>query len=153
VYDSDHIEIERVFPDLLDLYEEYFNDAVVRGLSRINAKMIGEFLAAATKFKHRAFREENEIRIIAIPYKQVMVDEGRSMGASDDGRKVKIIHHRQSSRGDIAHLTLFDTPKVHLPISRVIVGPSMDQDASFARARKMLGRRCPVRLSKTPFIG
>jgi hypothetical protein len=89
VYDSEFIGIGELFPDLLNLYEDYFNDAVVNGLSRIDRKMIGEFLAAATKFKHRAFREENETRVVAIPYKQQMVDEGRSMGSADDGREVK----------------------------------------------------------------
>jgi hypothetical protein len=151
-YDSGALDVDKIFPDLFDLYEKYFLDAIKNGLGLVNREMIREFLAAATKFKHRAFREENEVRIIAIPHREDMVEQVRSKDRADE-RDVKTIKTKRADTDEIPYLVLFESLKTKLPIKRVIIGPSRHQMENLARARAIVGRRCPVHRSETPFVG
>jgi hypothetical protein len=62
---------------------------------------------------------------------------------------------RKRSRGgrERRHILLFGKDFAALPLKRVIVGPSLSQDANAAFARNIVGAKVSVSKSATPYIG
>lgn len=54
--------------------------------------------------------------------------------------------------GGLNRVVLFDGLGEKLPIRRVIVGPSIDQERNLSHARSLLGPDVPVVLSETPYV-
>jgi hypothetical protein len=109
-----------------------FIDAAGRTLDQFLAKVrepemgVQEFLIGSTLLKNAMYREEREVRIVAIPgtsdlsaialrehagvFKPLPLPEVRTR--TDDGR----------------YVSLFEGKPVRLPILRVIVGPAADAE-------------------------
>ena len=69
-------------------------------------------------------------------------------------KPVKQVHHRPGRSGLIPYVALFDDLGQDLPIKRIIVGPSRNQDAHFEEVRKLVNRRgIQVQKSETPYVG
>jgi hypothetical protein len=110
------------------------------------------FIAGATRFKHHAFREEREVRIVGIPAtKPTLANFLRGHPEHDSLGRWKKINVRDVKQ--IRYMALFDTLGAVLPIKRVIVGPSRNQNESYARARAVLREGVPVTRSAIPFSG
>jgi hypothetical protein len=110
-------------------------------------------ISVAPRFKHIGFREEQEVRIIAIPAKQSVVDMMRLERPDETVAPAKVIHSRASTEGECPYLALFDCLGATLPIKRIIVGPSRNQDQNLAAARHLIKNKFPLSRSLTPFIG
>ena len=122
---------------------------VIGALSGIKTPL---FMSGATRFKHQGFREEREVRIVAIPAKRRMLERELDKHPEYDAPdRWKHVHSRASKH--IRYIKLFDTISAKLPIKRIIVGPSRNQDKNFARARAIVAEAVPVTRSATPFIG
>jgi hypothetical protein len=109
-----------------------------------------EFLTAATLLKHQGFREEREVRIVAIPGTSPLLDQARTEHADFPDRPLPEIRNRPQS--DRRYIPLFDGFNVQLPIERVIVGPSRNQVGNAAFARDLLGSSIQVTCSTTPWL-
>ena len=110
------------------------------------------FLSAAPLLKHQGFIEESEARIVAIPgtqhdYDAVVAEYGDSISLP-----LKNICQRTDTRGLRQYVVLFENLNLSLPIKRVIVGPSRDQDKNFNKARHLLGDQVELVRSQTPFL-
>ncbi len=108
-----------------------------------------DFLSVATRFKHRAFKEEREVRIIASPWiKQHFTNASKE----ERGRgKLKPVRKRRGSQ----FIDLFDNKGIpRLPIKRVIIGPSKDRDGRIKEVKRVLRQRPEIDIcvSETPFI-
>ena len=105
------------------------------------------FMSACPLFKHQGFREEREVRIVAIPAaREVLRSFVEQYPEYDVSDRWKSIHVRGDE--NIRYLKFNDNPnKGALPIKRVIVGPSQAQNA-----RSIVGD-IPVVCSATPFRG
>ena len=109
------------------------------------------FIHMACGFKHRAFAEEREIRIVASPFTP------ESLARFSPGRKAvtssqhgfKTVH----SVGVTRRLRLFETIQARLPIRRVIVGPSPEQHLAVEEAKQLLPNHIEVVASATPYRG
>src|SRR5205807_4492915 len=78
VYHTPSIGTEALFPDLINFYAEHLSDGIMQGMQGPSRATIVEFIAAATRFKHQGFREEQEARIIVIPMPQRVSDVARA---------------------------------------------------------------------------
>jgi hypothetical protein len=89
------------------------------------------FVAGATLFKHRGFREEREVRIVGAPGSQRVMERVQAEHEDFRPAPLKIVRQTESGRRYVA---LFDSLGERLPIKRIIVGPSRDQDSNYLRA-------------------
>lgn len=102
-----------------------------------------EFLRCATLLKRGSFREEREVRIVAIPGAPGYQEKAASEYPDQFVKKpIPAIHDRPK-----CHITLFEGVDVNLPIKRVIVGPSEHQDENAEFARSIVD--CEVTLSRS----
>lgn len=142
VYYSDEINLLKRFPGLFGAVKVYVRH-VIEGLS-VNDKavlsnlhvMAKQLLPVVGRFKHQAFHEENECRIIVgIPHETY--HEAMLKSREQPIKPFKKIHYRSGKCGSIPYIRLFETvhqgdyeQKGSLPITRIIVGPSRNQDAN-----------------------
>jgi hypothetical protein len=113
-----------------------------------------EFMVHSTLFKHRGFLEEREVRVVASPSttKSIAVN----MHENPDFVPVlplKPVHRRRNGSRYIPYIKLFDNLAARLPITRVLVGPAAEQEATLRQAAALLGPSIPVVRSETPYIG
>lgn len=115
--------------------------------------MEGLFVAlsrTATFLKHRAFKEEREIRIVAIPLsEEVLSHRGVSLDQLQDRRPIKKIFKGINKD----YTRLFDGLDQRLPITRIIVGPGKKQSEDFSFAEEITKGKINLVKSETPFIG
>ena len=77
VYLDGPATLETMFPELLQEALAFISDMLEGRRDRRDSFLI-PFFQAATVLKHRGFREEREVRIVAIPQsKQVLADHGK----------------------------------------------------------------------------
>lgn len=153
VYHTPEINIRGLFPDLIDFYAEHLANGITQRMEGPSREMIVEFIAAATRFKNQAFREEQEARIIVIRMPQHVSDLARDQKLPSSEKQDKPIRSKTRDGVEIPYVALFERDGSRLPIRRIIVGPTRNQDTSFADARAAIGRRFPLSRSETPFIG
>ena len=123
---------------------------VLNGESGSNIDLFGPFSNAATLMKHRGFREEREVRIVAMPQSErALADRGREYELL--GRPpIKEVHRQSNSKKCVA---LFESLNTTLPIKRIIVGPGANQKEDCEFARSVVVDQVPIVISETPFIG
>jgi hypothetical protein len=136
-YGIDDNCVASMFPVLIQQLESFFS-RVADGKNPIpeNESLTSLFIAGATHFKHQAFREEREVRIVGIPANKSTLDMRYLRGHPeyDPPGRWKKINVRDVKQ--IRYISLFDTLEAVLPIKRVIVGPSRNQNENYARARE-----------------
>lgn len=105
---------------------------------------------AATRFKHRAFKEEREIRIVACPARRDHEDTLKAEYPNlyeDLSFEFKKIHAEPKN-----HICLFDSDSSHvLPIKRIIVGPAKEQERCIEKIKELVDGSIPIVCSETPY--
>jgi hypothetical protein len=102
----------------------------------------------------RPFREECEVRVVAIPGSQKVLNWVRAEHRDFIPPPLKQVHTRTADgERKIRYIILFEALAARLPIRRVIVGPSRHRDEIYDRARKLLGPDVLMARSATLFIG
>ncbi len=139
--------LEKEFPDILTA-STAFMAKELNGESGSNIELFGPFSKAATLMKHRGFREEREVRIVAMPQSErALADRGRECELL--GRPpIKDVHGNSKK-----YVALFESLNATLPIKRIIVGPGANQKEDYEFARALVANRVPIVISETPFIG
>jgi hypothetical protein len=97
----------------------------------ISEEALVAFISGATLLKHEGFREESEVRIVAMPGTQETVDVVKAEHPEFNPPPLKDILSRDSKRGTLKYISLFDGFDEPLPIKRVIVGHGWDEDRPF----------------------
>jgi hypothetical protein len=116
-------------------------------------KGISGFIEASTRFKHQGFKEEREVRIVAVPGSAATANQAaREHPAEFTRQPIKPIRQSQAENRDRPYLALFETLGAQLPVSRIIVGPSRQQEANLRRATAAAGRLVKIVPSITPYI-
>lgn len=116
--------------------------------------IIYDFLKITTIVKHQGFREENEIRVVVCPYTDALAQ----LVMSKTGKKIdltygiKRVHTQQRGASVRRYVSLFEALDKPLPIKRIIVGPSTDQDRSVRHIREVVGESYEIVISKTPYL-
>lgn len=150
VYDGDKPKFDEEFGDFTSRFIELSLEFILNNTTDdMDEDFITQFLSASARYKHRAFSEENEVRVLAIPWEQRhfdLVKRGEKMGL----RMCPVFEHN-----DASFLSLFDwegAPK--LPIKRVILGPHIDQKGRYSEAKDLLRyyKGIEINISETPFV-
>ncbi|MCI0560999.1 MAG: DUF2971 domain-containing protein [Nitrososphaera sp.] len=112
------------------------------------------FLQCISRYKHQGFKEENEVRIVAVPaiqdreYRQLAEKEGHAL-KPDKERKF-----RESKGERIPYIELFNSPEAKLPIERILVGPHKEKEVRASALRVMLrDTDIEVTVSDIPYVG
>lgn len=156
VYDVG-LGVKEVFGPFLDeVYGAW--EAIVAKDAAVTGRLHPTFATACARFKHRGFREEQEIRIAVFPLLERVLARVRPEALSDAKSKgiLKNTFHRPGMNGrDVEYIRLFDKPRSEaaLPIRRVIVGPGPDQHGRFEKVREIVPAGVPVVRSETPYVG
>lgn len=156
VYALQDFDIEDRFSELMLQCEQYVMEVMVGNKS---PEMIEDgfapFAAATTLFKHQGFREENEVRIVAIPGTQYLSDITKAEFPSRFVEKPIVEPHTTNTADgrERRHISLFSQTGASLPLKRVIVCPGASQDDRAAHAKDALGSDIEVVKSETPWTG
>jgi hypothetical protein len=141
--------LENEFPQILSS-STAFMEKLLNGKNASNIDLFTPFSRAATLLKHRGFREEREVRIVACPQSErAFIDRGiknQLLGWPP----IKEVRGVSDSKKYVA---LFESLSATLPIERIIVGPSAHQQKDFEFAQSVVCDRVPIVKSETPYIG
>jgi hypothetical protein len=149
VYFEGSETLEKEFPDLLATAAELMSRMLYKK-SYSDIDIFSPFSRAATLLKHRGFREEREVRIVACP-QSVRALADRGMRNELLGwPPIKQVRRLSDSKKYVA---LFESLNATLPITRIIVGPGANQKEDEEFARSVVYDQVPIVISETPFIG
>jgi hypothetical protein len=106
---------------------------------------LGPFVYCCSRYKHRGFKEENEVRLVVIPAPLQAVRDGiKSIGRQ----------FRHKNGECIPYVSVFDSTGIMSAIKAIIVGPHKEKEARAAALRIMLGAEpIDVSCSDIPFVG
>jgi hypothetical protein len=113
-------------------------------------KFLKLFLGAATLLKHRGFREEREVRIVACPVSERAFADRGIKNQLLGWPPIKEVRGLSDSK---KYVGLFESLSTTLPIKRIIVGPSAHQQEDYEFAQLVVCDQVPIVKSETPFIG
>ncbi len=107
-----------------------------------------------SRYKHRGFSEENEVRIVVLP---TILNQELLKLASTHGVKLKPEKERKfrNKNGQlIPYIELFNSIDIELPIERIIVGPHKEKEARAAALRVMMrNTKIKITCSDIPYVG
>lgn len=147
VYYERMLDLEEQFPRLFgaldDVARAFVNGSIEESQPHESFEKIAkELLPTVGRLKHWGFREEKECRIIVgVSEPRHFRDVARSI---IDSLEFKEICSRPGRYGSIPYIRLFEGSG-NLPILRVLVGPSRDQDANVTKVAAMLQELAPGR--------
>ena len=156
VYDHEEEKFETEFGDLFQALERFIHAQAESAEDPSVGGFFSPFFNAVTRFKHRGFKEENEVRLTASPISDPVYGKVEKERVEGDPplKAIKPIHSREKRGNQAAYIILNDLPKrKRLPIVRIIVGPQRDQRQRAREVRKLIGKdRIGIVCSETPFI-
>ena len=162
VYFDETFSLKDHFPDFLDALRIFAqNVSQQRPVSDMevlrNTNLLAtRLLPAVGRVKHYAFREENECRIIAgIPHESLR-EEYSSHG--EQAKPFKPVRHRAGRTTSIPYIRLFEKLDETIPIDRIIVGPSTNQQAIMESVSSIVyssdrHREISIEASEIPYVG
>ena len=152
-YATDDVSIKELFPTLLDRFDAFFSATLDQEPHEVPGDGFASFATGTTLFKHQGFREEREVRIVAMPGTRELAEHVAKEYPDFTLTSLKTTHTIDGARGTKHYVILFDGIGIALPIKRIIVGPSRHQAENYERACRVAGSGIAVGRSRTPFIG
>ena len=161
VYDSKDLRLEKRFDTLFEAWGHFLRKIIETKGDEPNqveldasAILTEEIGLAFARFKHAAFHEENECRIVVGVTPESISIEEATAHQHRRSKALKTIHYRSSRSGSIPYIELFKESDDSLPITRIIVGPSRNQQANLETVQG-LARTIGIEVtaSETPFVG
>lgn len=114
-------------------------------------KALPAFIRCVSTYKHRGFKEENEVRIVAMPQPQNYRKQDEQDGASAKPDKKREFRDKNGER--VPYIELFNSQDIILPIERIIVGPHKEKEARASALRIILRNTdIDVTVSDIPYI-
>ncbi len=119
-----------------------------------NKEKVGQVLSSFARVKHRAFKEEHEVRILAAPITAEIRSHMSPQEAALHTLPIKEWFLSATSAAIKHQIRLFDFQhRHHLPIKRIIVGPQREQADALRMVRDLVaGTHIKASVSKTPLI-
>jgi len=113
-------------------------------------------ISSVSRFKYLGFREEKEVRIVRCPFSDSQVREAAKdspeLYEKEKHKQVRSISFKQ---GLVPYIDVFGSMELTLPITKIIVGPSVDKDdrrATLERYLALRGLQVEVTVSDTPYV-
>lgn len=142
-------------------WDSTIRDVIARLITERDSRNIAEKLfdpviALSTRHKHRGFREESEVRIVAGAPNERVMGEARQAGET---RPKKPVYFTPRGGILVPHISLFEHTngeKSKLPIRRIVVGPHPEK-LKRKKAVELLLDQCGVEaevvVSDIPYLG
>lgn len=148
LYDDQSDKFEKVFADL-DAGLKDWMAALSEDNDSPTEKAVRPLFKTATRFKHRGFNEETEVRVSAAPLSEASAKANMDIFQCE---KLKPILKKPHSQGQ--YIALNDVPKKKpLPIIRIIIGPQRDQKQRVKDVKKLIGKKnILIICSETPYL-
>ncbi len=156
IYDGDKEGFEREFAGLLDKLGDSFDQIISGGPTDFRGHF-DLFVGGVSRFKHRAFREEREVRIIISPSTPEFHKYLKEVDPTFDPPDMafKEIFRRPGTEKPTTRL--FDYEKEEkLPVVKIIVGPHRNQHENVDVAKALVdraGMNVVIQPSETPYTG
>jgi len=119
---------------------------------KLELKGFYSFVKCISSYKHCGFKEENEVRAVAMP---TVFDNEFSKHAQIkkiEPKKEKGRKFRKYNGIDIPYIELFESQEAILPIKKIIIGPHKDKEVRAAFLRVMLRKTdIEISVSEIPF--
>ena len=155
VYDGDDEEFREEFTELVEMLQDMVGE-MMRGREPQVDGLFGPFVNSVSRFKHRGFKEEREVRIVTSPMSKETIEEIKRSEAAEElaDRRVKEIKYKDRNGVNVPYIELFESvEKDSLPITKIIIGPGREQQASETKLRTIIGRRdVEIHCSETPYV-
>ena len=146
-------EFSQQIADLADYVRDFLNATVYRAQTPTSFKAQIAFQQIATRYKHRGFSEEQEVRIVCSPMTKKEELNAPHVVAKTNGEKAKPILYRESKSLSVPYIELFGQGFGPLPIERIIVGPGRQAQEAKDLLERMIGeRKIDVTLSDIPYV-
>ena len=151
VFYEEEQDLVELFPDLSQKLREWV-DAQAELQLPIIEELTPLLMSAAARLKHIGFREEQECRIfVRITSESICENDNWK---KDPGDNFMQIRYRSGACGAVPYIRLFEDSGIDLPITRIIVGPSLNQLVYFERIRELVkDREIAVERSEIPYVG
>jgi len=151
-YAVNEASIDRLFPGLVARCEDVVASMIKEGgPSSLPDDLFPQLVDGASRYKHRGFFEEREVRLVAIPAPASTLALMREQHPDFKAGPLKTVARRPRGNGQARYVILFEEAAMELPINRVIVGPSPRQVENEAVVRSALPGKISVVRSETPF--
>ena len=160
VYSDDEQRYEQEFDSELEAIEAFLRDSFIMRVQNPDIEpdtglFLTSFIRCLACFKHRAFKEEKEVRLVWTSVKQKEKETEEQEPGSKSVMNIK--QKRTLFRGkdqSIPYISIFDDTRERLPVSRIIVGPQRDQDEKAnVISEEFKGLGIPIDRSDIPFSG
>lgn len=159
-YYDNQVQEMPAYPEVLE-YEKAVQDAVYKFMLTQDIDsfepMFIPLTALSCHHKHRGFREEQEVRLVAIPIGDELYELANKDG---DNRPRKDVHFRVQEGVLIPYIKLFGKElsgeAVNFPIKKIIVGPHPDRikrQKAIEMLLRQTGMKAEVTISEIPYIG
>ena len=167
VYDKEDLDLAGHFPGLFDELRAFSRNSIEGEKNQALHTLINgvseKLPSAVGRFKHQAFQEEHECRIIVglsheSHHKELISSGGKS------NKAFKKIHHRSGLCGSVPYIKLFEVigdrngQNEEIPIARILIGPSRNQWVHLETVRELVcelagERNIEVQRSEIPYVG
>lgn len=150
VYQGDEVAFKTEFNKEIEIIIDFLLK-LSSGNDQVSLGLLESILSMFTRLKHRAFREEREVRGVLFPLSNKAFDEAfQGTPAKDRSKKrIKDICHLKNGK---PYIVSFDFERSRkLPIKRIIVGPSRSQKEAYRKIKDLTQKyRITVQYSETP---
>lgn len=151
VYSHDESRYKRELENSISILVEYvghiIDNSITQEPKEFEKDAYTAFLNCVTRYKHRGFSEENEVRIVCHPLTRDLIHK--------KGSKVKKdILFREYNQEKIPYISLFEKRKPLLPIKKIIVGPQEGKERKQAYLKTLLrDENIEITVSDIPYVG
>jgi hypothetical protein len=152
-YATDDFEAGAFCGDLINLSDDFIVEMIDGGSPAMSGVAFEAFISCATLLKHQGFKEEREVRIVAIPGTYSLRQRLLAIHPGVPLPPINQIRTRIGRHGQSRYVRLFESLNEKLPLKRVIVGPSRNQEENTRKVLELLGSEATVTCSATPFLG
>lgn len=159
VYSDDEEKLKKEYSNDLEILanvaKQYFNFENYEQNKIIDSSnAYYPFVRCISRYKHHGFKEENEVRIVALP--TVIGEEIKKLAARNGAtlrpEKEKKIRFKNEMR--IPYIELFRSIDAGLPIKKIIIGPHPEKEFRVQELRNTIAKtNIEVTCSDIPFVG
>jgi len=155
IYSDDEMKFKRELSPKLDNFAEYTVQYIVFSKQEPpdDTKVFSSFTECISRYKHRGFKEENEVRIVTLPdfhneeYQRLPKEKGITLKPEKERK------FRTKNEKLIPYIELFNSTDIDLPIERIIVGPHKEKESRASVLRMMLrNTKTEITISDIPYI-
>lgn len=150
VYDDETGKFEIEFTNLFSSLGIWVRSFASKDKEPPSEDVLAPLLSAASRFKHRGFKEESEVRVSVYPTSEAFARTVKE----EVPLKLKPIQYRKKGDDQVQYIALNEVPKKKpLPIIRIIIGPQRDQKQRAKDVKKIIGKKnIDIVCSETPYL-